>query len=592
MNDLGFTTEAGLREEASDATRVDAWLTRFEQALGRSDADALVSMFDEDCHWRDVVALTWKITPHDDLGSLVEGLIAASRTVRPRNFRRDPERLGPHRVSRHGVPVIEAVFEFETDAGRGHGLLRLVADRPERAFVLATVLDELKGHEEPVGKRRPTGAAYSRNFGGANWSDLRREEQAFEGRDPTVLIVGAGQAALPIAARLRLLSVDALAIDLQERVGDSWRHRYHSLALHNQAKLNEMPYMPWPPNWPRYLPKDMLAGWIETYAWAMECNVWTKTELLGARFDDEAGCWSARLRTADGSERVMRPKHLVFANGVAGKPKRPHVPGLDSFRGTVMHTHDYRSGEAWRGKRAIVLGAGTSGHDVAQDLHCHGAHVTMIQRGTITVASIKAAGLVHSIYYDEDISLDDCDLIAQASSYPLLVRGYQAAVRNMREMDRELLAGLAARGFKHDYGPDETGHQMKFRSRHGGYYLNCGCSDLIVSGEVDLVQHEDTDGFCGDGLRLKSGAVLPADLVVTATGYQSQQEVVGELLGDDIADRVGPIWGLGSNGEIANMYGPTPQPNLWFTGGGFAQARIYSKAIALQIKARELGLVP
>ena len=52
---------------------------------------------------------------------------------------------------------------------------------------------------------------------------------------------------------------------MRARVGDIWRERYHSLALHNQIKLNHMPYLPWPPNWPKYLPKDMIAGWLETY---------------------------------------------------------------------------------------------------------------------------------------------------------------------------------------------------------------------------------------------------------------------------------------------------------------------------------------
>lgn len=591
MNGIAYSVEADASREIDDCALMEEWLHCFEQAIQRRDSGALEALFGEDCHWRDVVALTWHISPHDDRPHLVQGLLRAAAAVNPRQFRLDPQRLRPQRAHRNGADVIEGVFTFETDAGRCHGLLRLLAERPEQAFVLATVLDELKGHEEPVSKRRPTGSAYSRNFGGANWSDLRTREQAFEDRDPTVLIVGAGQAGLPIAARLRLLGVDALAIDRCVRIGDSWRERYHSLALHNQVKLNEMPYLPWPPNWPRYLPKDMVANWIETYAWAMECNVWTETELSKARFDAQAGHWIARLQRADGTERVMRPRHLVFANGVAGKPKRPDLPGLDKYGGTVMHTHDYRSGEAWKGRRAIVLGAGTSGHDVAQDLHCHGAHVTMVQRGPTTVASIKAAGLVHAIYYDEDISLEDCDLIAQASSYPLLVRGYQAAVKRMREIDGKLLEDLTAQGFKHDYGPDETGHQMKFRTRHGGYYLNCGCSEMIGAGEIGLVQHEDTDGFCETGLQLKTKEILEADLVVTATGYQSQQEVVRELLGDEIAARVGPIWGLAEDGELANMYRPTPQANLWFTGGGFAQARIYSKALALQIKARELGLV-
>ncbi|KPQ01824.1 MAG: putative flavoprotein involved in K+ transport [Rhodobacteraceae bacterium HLUCCA12] len=569
----------------------DAWLAGFTQAMSDRDAEALGKLFEDDCHWRDVVALTWSITPHDNKAALVQGLIEAAGRTGPYNFRRDPDRMAPHRVRRQGVEVIEGVFAFETHAGRGHGLLRLVAATPERAFTMATVLDELKGHEEPTEDRRPSGEAYSRNFGGANWNDLRARESAFADRDPAVLIVGAGQAGLPVAARLRLLGVDALAVERSARVGDSWRQRYHSLALHNRAKLNEMPYLRWPPQWPHYLPKDMIANWIETYAWAMECNVWTNTELVGARFDADAGCWEADVRQEDGSARRLRPRHVVMANGVAGKPLRPELPGLDAFQGRVLHTHDYRSGTEWSGKRAVIVGAGTSAHDVAQDLHAHDARVTMIQRSPVTVASIKAASLVHSVYYDEGLALEDCDLIAQASSYPLLLQGYRAAVERMRQIDADLLERLALRGFRHDYGPDEAGHQMKFRTRHGGYYLDCGASELIASGEIDLVAHQDTEGFCAEGLRMTSGEVIEADLVVTATGYQNQQAVVQDLFGDEVADRVGPIWGLADDGEIANMFRPTAQPNLWFIGGSFAQARIYSKAIALQIKARELGLV-
>jgi putative flavoprotein involved in K+ transport len=256
-----------------------------------------------------------------------------------------------------------------------------------------------------------------------------------------------------------------------------------------------------------------------------------------------------------------------------------------------MHTHDYKDGAKWTGKKVLIVGAGTSAHDVAQDLHGRGAHVKIIQRGSATVASVKAAGLVHSVYYEEDLPLEDCDMIAAASSYPLLVRAYQAAVEKMKVIDKDLLDGLAARGFKLDWGDDNTGHQMKFRRRHGGYYLNCGCSELIISGEVGLLQHEDTDGFCETGVRMKDGSVEAADLIVVATGYQSQEAVVREMLGDRTADRVGQIWGIAPNGEIASMFVATPQPGLWFTGGGFAHCRIYSHFIAMGIKVRELGLV-
>ncbi len=584
MNEISLGTR-------TDTQHVIHWLAAFEAALTIGSEAALRRILWTEVHWRDLMAFTWTITPHDSLDAAVTGLLAAQPTIKASNFRFADHRTAPRRVMRHGVESIEAFFSFETATARCSGIVRLVADAPDKAWVIATSLDEMKGHEEPINMRRQAGSAFSRNFGGDNWTDIRAKKSSFTDREPAVLIVGAGQAGLAIAARLGLLGVDTLIVDKCERVGDIWRNRYHSLALHNQVKLNHMPYLPWPPNWPKYLPKDMIAGWLETYAWAMECNVWTQTEFLGATFDEGTGEWAVRIRRADGTERVLRPRHLVMANGIAGKPLTARLPGLDSFQGKVLHTSDYGEGAKYKGKKVLVVGAGTSGHDVAQDLHGHGAHVKMIQRGPTTVASIKAAGLVHSVYYEEDIPLEDADGIAIASSYPLLVKGYQAAVVKMKQIDKVLLDGLTKAGFKLDFGTDETGHQMKFRRRHGGYYLDCGCSDLIASGEVGLIQDEDTDHYVEGGLLMKDGSVEQADLIVTATGYQSQEAVVRDMLGDAVADKVGQIWGIAPNGEIANMFVATPQRGLWFSGGGFAHCRIYSQCIAMGIKVREMGLV-
>ncbi len=567
------------------------WLRAFNEALRESSRTALAALFCEDCHWRDLMAFTWTITPHSGRQAIVDGLVRTQPRVRAHGFKIAEGRVAPRRLNRLGVQVIEAVIAFETETSRGLGLLRLPVDEPGKAWVFMTSMEELKGHEEPINERRPSGDDYSRIFGGMNWADMRKKEQAYEDREPAVLIVGAGQAGLSIAARLRRLGVDTLVVDKLDRVGDVWRNRYHALALHNGVPLNQMAYMPFPPSWPNFLPKDMLGNWLEAYALSMECNVWTGTTLVSGKWDASAGEWSAHVRRADGTERVLRPRHLIFANGVVGAPVQAKATGLEDFKGEIIHTHDYKEGSAWVGKSVLVLGAGTSGHDIAQDLYSHGANVKLIQRGSITVASVKAASLNHALYYDEGLPTKDCDLISTSSTYPLLVRGYQLTVKKMREMDKDLLSGLEARGFKLDFGDDATGHQMKFRRRHGGYYLNCGCSDLIASGDIGLVQSEDIERFVAEGLLMKDGRVIEAELIVTATGYQNQQEVVREILGEDIAERVGQIWGIAPDGELANMFRPTPQPGLWFAGGGLAQARIYSQYIALGIKAQESGLV-
>lgn len=588
-NTLVTAPEAGESDLA--AQRVAHWLGRLEQGLRKADQAALEALFLEDSHWRDLVGFTWSITPHEGRAAIVERLLSRVESHRPTGFRIAEGRTPPRQVRRLGVDVIEAIFQFETAFSRCYGIVRLPVEDPGKAWIMMTSMRELKGHELPIYARRPDGSAYSRTFGGDNWADRREKEQQFEDRDPTVLIIGAGQSGLSLAAHLRLLNVDALCVDRESRVGDTWRKRYHSLALHNQVALNQMAFMPFPPSWPKYLPKDMVANWLEHYAWAMQCNVWLETTFTGATYDTEAQEWTATVRRADGSERVFRVRHLVFANGIVGAPKMPNIPGLSDYQGTLVHTHGYKDGAPWKGKRAIVIGTGTSGHDIAQDLHGHGVNVSMIQRGAVTVVSVKAATLAYTLYYDEGLPTEDCDLIATSSTFPLFLRGARLLAARMQEIDKPLLDGLAARGFKADLGEDGGGYQTKVRRSHSGYYLNCGCSELIAEGEIDLIQYEDIDRFVAEGVRMKDGRIESADLLVAATGYQSQQEVVRELLGNEIAERVGPIWGLAEDGELNNMYRPTPQPGLWFMGSGLSQARIYSHFIALQIKADELGLV-
>jgi len=113
-----------------------------------------------------------------------------------------------------------------------------------------------------------------------------------------------------------------------------------------------------------------------------------------------------------------------------------------------------------------------------------------------------------------------------------------------------------------------------------------------VQGKVGLAQYSDVDRFVAEGARLRDGRVLPADLVVLATGYLGQQALVEKLFGKDMAKRVGPIWGFGEDQELRNMFRRTAQPGLWFIAGSLAQCRIYSKYLAQQILAQELGMLP
>ncbi len=569
---------------AEDVAR--AFLASLDAALTAGDAEAVAALLLPDGHWRDLLAFAWDLTSTSGREAIAARLRDRLPVTRPRNLHLAADRTPPRRVMRAGQKVVEAFFRFDTATGPAEGIVRLRpdADGQWRAWILLTALDGLHGHGTEAAK-----PDYARDFGGENWLDKRNRARAYADHEPAVVVVGCGQAGLGIAARLGQFGVDTLVIDREARIGDNWRNRYHALTLHNEVHVNHLPYMPFPPTWPVFIPKDRLASWFEAYAEAMELNVWTGTELTGGRFDGDT--WTLDLKRADGSTRQMRPRHVVFATGVSAIPIRPDLPGLSDFAGTVLHSGSYTDSAVWKGRRAQIVGTGNSAHDVAQDLHAGGAAVTMIQRSPTYIVSLQEAQRVYTLY-TEGLPTADCDLLATAMPFPVLQDAYRMATKISREIDKPLLDKLEAAGFRLDEDPDSMGFQMLYLQRGGGYYFNVGCSDLIAAGEIGLLHYDSIDRFVPEGARLKDGSIVPADLIVLATGYKNQQDTARAFLGDAVAERIGPVWGFDDGGELRNMWRPTAQQGLWFTAGSLAQCRIYSKYLALQIKAREAGLMP
>src|SRR5260370_21704583 len=336
---------------------VDQWLPQFEPALAGPDDGALEPLFHADSYWRDVLALSWNIQTINGAVAILKDWTPPARRAAPSGVAIDPDRRAPRKVMRAGTNAIEAIFKFETGVGRGSGIVRLIPDLSDgntlKAWTLLTELGELKGFGEQLGTARARGNAYSRDFRGPNWLDLRKASAAYADHDPTVLVIGGGQSGLCIAARLKQLNVDTLIVDREQRIGDNWRKRYHALTLHNQVQVNHLPYMHFPPSWPTYIPKDKLANWFEAYVETMELNFWTGTEFEGGSYDENEQRWTVTLRRADGSTRTMHPRHVVLATGVSWIPSVPEVAALKDFAGKVMHSSQYDDAENCKRNRAI-----------------------------------------------------------------------------------------------------------------------------------------------------------------------------------------------------------------------------------------------
>jgi cation diffusion facilitator CzcD-associated flavoprotein CzcO len=578
-----------------------SWLAGFEAAVQAGDTQAVAGMFLADGYWRDILALTWDLRTFAGRDRIAAGLAAWRPARSPAGFWL--EDTAPDMFERRTQGwTIEAFFTFETDLARCRGHIRLLTDPQTgdwKAWTLLTEMEDLNGFEEKTGALRPVSSAPhgalapGRNGAGPAAASPAAPALPRPAADPEVLVIGAGQAGLTIAARLRQLDVSAAVIEREARVGDNWRHRYSSLVLHNQVWANHLPYLKFPASWPAYLSKDELAGWLEAYASIMSLDVWTSTEIDGAQYDEAAARWTVALRRGGGAVTDLHPRHVVLATGVFGVPHRLEIPGAEHFTGRLLHATEYTGGTPAAGVRALVVGSGSSAHDVAQDLYEAGAQVTMLQRSSTCVVSLEpGAARAYSIYREDGAPTEDCDLVNNSFPLPLLAELHKDMTERIAQMDDTLLCGLRAAGFQLDFGGDGSGFLMKYHRTGGGYYINVGCSDLIVAGKIKVKHGAEIAGLDGRTVRFTDGTTMDTDMIVVAAGYQNMSESVRALFGGDVAGRVGPVWGLDDEGEVRAMWRRTGQPGLWIMGGSLQQCRPYSKYLALQIKGCQEGLVP
>lgn len=577
------------------------------QALEKGDYPAIAQLFANDGYWRDHLALSWSFRTVQGQSNILDFLTNCSGS-------RDGFRLREVAIDTTSqvrapkvIPIdgkgevlgIQFFFSIKTILGTGQGLARLIHDDGDwKIFTFYTRIQELKGYEEAINEHRPKGVEHGGKPGRKNWAQRRAMEADFVDSDPTVLILGAGQAGLTAAARLKMLGIKTLAIDENERVGDNWRKRYHQLVLHDPVWYDHMPYLQFPPNWPIFTPKDKLAQFFEAYATLLELNIWTRTSLLETKWDEGSQSWTVTVerKKEDGTSerRTFYPRHIIQATGHSGKKNMPNIQGISDFKGDrLCHSSEFPGAqENGQGKSAIVVGSCNSGHDIAQDYLEKGYSVTMVQRSSTMVTSSKAITDIgmKGLFSEDGPIVDDGDILLHGLPTPVLKALEVNTCRKQVEHDKEMLDGLKRAGFKVDHGPDGAGLIMKYYQRGGGYYIDVGASKLIADGKIKIKQGQEIVSVLPHGLRFADGEELEADEIVFATGYQNMRTQTRAIFGDEVADKVGDVWGFNNEGEMRTIWQKSGHPGFWFHGGNLALCRYYSKLLAVQIKGLEEGL--
>jgi putative flavoprotein involved in K+ transport len=576
---------------------VQTLLDTFGAALERGDIAAATACFQGDCYWRDLVTFTWNIHTSEGKEQIAAMLRAQLSTTKPTGWT-----IAEGETASADGGVTTAWIEFETAVARGYGLVRL---KDGKIWTLLTTMAELKGHEEHKGFSRPLGAKHGAGKHRSTWKEEREAEARDLGytKQPYVVIIGGGQGGIALGARLRQLGVPAIIIEKNERPGDSWRNRYKSLCLHDPVWYDHLPYIKFPENWPVFAPKDKIGDWLEMYTKVMELNYWSKTTCQSAKYDEKTKEWTVVVHR-DGQEVVLRPKQLVLATGMSGKANLPKYPGMETFKGDQHHSSRHPGPDAYKGKKAVVIGSNNSAHDICAALWEGDVDVTMVQRSSThivrsdTLMEIGLGALYSEQAVRSGMTTEKADLIFASLPYKILHEFQIPLYDKMREVDADFYAGLEKAGFWLDWGADGSGLFMKYLRRGSGYYIDVGASQLIIDGKIKLA-HGNVKEIVPDGVVLEDGTKLQADVIVYATGYGSMNGWAADLIGKDVADKVGKCWGLGSDtpkdpgpwvGEQRNMWKPTQQEALWFHGGNLHQSRHYSQCLSLQLKARMEGI--
>ena len=455
--------------------------------------------FTQDAIWRDSFALTG--TFRTFYSSKVT-LLAWRKLCAARKVHSFIKSATPARVVRlpGGAAWLEATYDFCTSASPATECTIVLALTPGgndswKIWMFGTILQRLIGSPSPDVLQPETASDLQRHDSPTGISTTETTADGTASKPFGCVVVGAGQAGLAVAGRVKALGISYVVLDKTQRTGDSWKHRYESARLHTTRQYAHLPFGRTFPTgeYQEFLTKDDVAAGYQDWAIKYGMKIWHSTTLISGKWDSERQLWTLTIRSDD-TERSIVTQSVVLATGGGGqKPSMPNLPGLQDYQGESMHSVNFKTAQPWKGGKGVVVGTANTGHDIAKDFYEADCSSTMIQRSATYIMPAEYYKDVLDRSYNDDVLTSTADM--SASWAPLAVtRLVSMRVLNSRaEQDSERFDALERAGFLTQRYGDILHHIYE---RGGGHYMDVGASAMIADGKVRYPRRQH--GECND----------------------------------------------------------------------------------------------
>ncbi|KAF7588254.1 hypothetical protein BBP40_005976 [Aspergillus hancockii] len=584
-----------------------AILSHLSAALASDNAEALEScFFPSQAYWKDQLALTYHLRTFSSPGVVAAALLETKK-LRGLTGGIAVDGAAQFIPAMPTLQFIDCGIAFRTESPgaicKGNVMLLPVKDNETiewKIWVLSTMLESLDVQPEDEALLLSPG----------------RQFDSLESFETDVFIIGGGNAAVALAARLKALNVDSVMVERNACAGDNWALRYDCMRFHIPTSFCGLPFMGYDKELqtPHLLTRDELATQVRRYVEAYDLNIITSAQIQSTQYDESAKRWTVKFHTPAG-QSTATSKHVVLATGIGSqKPNIPSIADRHLYQGVSIHSAQYQNGKQLAEKGAkfvLVIGSANTAFDVLEDCHAAGLQTTMVVRSPTYIVPVEYVCDKHSLgAYDMGVDAADRLFLSLPTCVDSqLARGLFAMFAS-QEPDR--YEALAVAGFPVLDSRDPTQSLMhNLIERAGGHYVDVGGTKLISEGKAGVKAGVEPIAYTATGLQFSDGSSADADVVVWCTGFADKdvRDTAAQILGpangetevqtkqplgpNEIAARLDATWGIDEEGEVRGMWKRHARlDNFWVMGGYTQQHRWHSRTVALQIKAALEGVLP